>query len=501
MGRVSRALLAVLAVVVLAACSGPTAPAPPATPATAVPAEPLTILAQDRAVPLALATSALLYRRAPVVVLAAEADAGAQARAATAAETLGAPLLLTPTAADDDDAVRAELRRLGAESVLPVGEEAQEWAERAGDVRVVAAPADPATPPVPEELASVRRGEPLDEVHVLANPAPEQSAAAATARAAGAQVYTTSGIDPRGEPELVTRLAAAPPAAVVALGSAFGDPATLSRRLAVARTGVTLPGGGQLAFPGRRMVALYGNPTSPLLGALGEQGMPESVARAQALAAEYQPFSDVPVVPAFEIITTVASTAPGPDGDFSNESEVAVLRPYVDAARAAGMYVVLDLQPGRADFLTQARRYAELLAEPHVGLALDPEWRLGPNQRHLAQIGSVGADEVNAVVDWLALLVRERSLPQKVLVLHQFRTMMISDRARVDTGSDEVAVLVHADGFGAMEDKLETWAALRAEPLAGARWGWKNFYDEDRPTPTPQTTLAVSPEIVFVSYQ
>ena len=498
----SRALLAVLAVVVLAAaCGGPTAPAPPPSPATAVPAGPVTVLAQDRAVPLALATSALLYRQAPIVVLVAEADTAVQGRAATAAEALGAPLLLTPTDTADDAAVRAELRRLGAGSVLAVGADAQEWAERAGDLRVIAAPADPASSPVPQELASARPAEPLDEVLVLAGPAPEQSAAVATARAAGAQVQPTAGTDPRGEPELVTRLAAAPPAAVVALGSAFGDPATLGRRLTVARTGVTLPGGGQLAFPGRRMVALYGNPTSPLLGALGEQGLPESVARAQALAAQYQPFSDVPVVPAFEIITTVASTAPGPDGDFSNETEVAVLRPYVDAARAAGMYVVLDLQPGRTDFLTQARRYAELLAEPHVGLALDPEWRLGPGQRHLAQIGSVGADEVNAVVDWLAQLVRERSLPQKVLVLHQFRTMMISERARVDTGRDEVAVLVHADGFGAMQDKLETWAALRAEPLAGARWGWKNFYDEDRPTPTPQATLEVSPEIVFVSYQ
>jgi hypothetical protein len=501
MGRVTRALLAVLAVVVLAACGGPSTPAPPPSPATAVPAEPVTVLAQDRAVPLALATSDLLYRKAPVVVLAAEADAGAQSRATTAAEALGTPLLLTPAAAGDDDAVRAELRRLGAESVVAVGADAQEWAERADDLRVLAVPADSATSPVPEELAPVRRGKPLDEVLVLAGRPLEQSAAVATARAAGAQVLTTAGADPRGDPELVTRLAAASPAAVVALGSAFGDPATLTRRLAVARTGVMLPGGGQLAFPGRRMVALYGNPTSPLLGALGEQGLAESVARAHALAAEYQPLSHVPVVPAFEIITTVASTAPGPDGDYSNESEVAVLRPYVDAARDAGMYVVLDLQPGRSDFLTQAKRYAELLAEPHVGLALDPEWRLGPNQRHLAQIGTVGADEVNAVVDWLAQLVRERSLPQKVLVLHQFRTMMISDRARVDTGRDEVAVLVHADGFGPMSEKLETWAALRAEPLAGARWGWKNFYDEDRPTPTPQATLAVSPDIVFVSYQ
>ena len=71
----------------------------------------------------------------------------------------------------------------------------------------------------------------------------------------------------------------------------------------------------------------------------------------------------------------------------------------MDAAREAGVYVMLDLQPGRTDFLTQAKRYEELLAQPHVGLALDPEWRLGPQQLHLEQIGSVGIDEVNSVVD------------------------------------------------------------------------------------------------------
>jgi hypothetical protein len=272
--------------------------------------------------------------------------------------------------------------------------------------------------------------------------------------------------------------------------------------LAVAGTGVQLPGGGQLAFPGRRMVALYGNPTTPLLGVLGEQGVEASVARARALAAAYQPFSAEPVVPAFEIITTVASTDPGVDGDFSNESEIALIRPYIDAARAAGVYVVLDLQPGRTDFLTQAERYAELLAEPHVGLALDPEWRLQPGQRHLTQIGSVGVDEVNAVIAWLAGLIRERNLPQKVLVLHQFRVAMITDRIRVDTGRDEVAVLLHVDGFGSPESKLSTWNTLRADPPPGVWWGWKNFYDEDQPMLTPEQTLAVPPEAPdFISYQ
>ena len=52
----------------------------------------------------------------------------------------------------------------------------------------------------------------------------------------------------------------------------------------------------------------------------------------------------------------------------------------VEAAAEHGVYVVLDLQPGRQDFLSQAQQYQELLELPNVGLALDPEWRLGPDQ-------------------------------------------------------------------------------------------------------------------------
>ena len=46
-----------------------------------------------------------------------------------------------------------------------------------------------------------------------------------------------------------------------------------------------LPGGGLKLFPGRRLVALYGNPTTSALGVLGEQGPEEAVARAAEIAA------------------------------------------------------------------------------------------------------------------------------------------------------------------------------------------------------------------------
>ena len=530
-----------------------------AAPQLTATAGPATVLAPTAPVPLAVATSAALYAGAPVVVLAADGDAGGQAGAASAAVALGAPMLLAPgTGADPADAtaVTGEIARLKPQAVLAVGQGAQDWAAQkdstqkgprvvpaapdalAGLVKVDARQAravDPATltdavggldrgrpelltvaavtdtpPPSGTPVGPVAEGvpdlpattpaEPLSGLIVLARSGNDQVAPVTTARAAGVPVHVLRTPDPRGSGALITALSSAPDEKVLALGAAFGSVEQLQQRLAVVRTGVQLPGGGQLAFPGRRMVALYGTPGTAALGSLGEQDLDASIARVKDLVAQYQPHSDLPVVPAFEIITTIAAGQAGADGDYSNEVEIAKIRPYVDAAKAAGVYVMLDLQPGRTDFLTQAKRYEELLAEPHVGLALDPEWRLAPGQVHRVQIGSVGVDEINRTGDWLAGLVRERNLPQKVFMLHQFRTSMIVGRERLNTTHDELATLIHADGFGTQGMKLDTWNAMRLNS-PNVFWGWKNFIDEDRPMLDPAQTMQVSPDIVFVSYQ
>jgi hypothetical protein len=514
----------------------------------------------------AVATSAALYDAAPVAVLAGERDPASQARAASVAVGLGAPLLLAPRSASGPQAraVSGELGRLEPRAVLTVGEPAQRWAGRqdvpvvpvrddadAGDladltgVRLGDAQAVPsaellgavagldrdrppllALDPAPTtttaddeaegdadteegdtdadedaEMPDVAPAEPVESVLVLADDPETDLAAAATARASGARVAVVAAPDPRTDRDLIRALAERPPDRVVALGDGFGPPERLRQRLAVAETGVELPGGGQVLFPGRRMAALYGHPGTPAMGVLGEQPVAESIRRARSLAARYEPLVDEPVVPAFELIATVASSAAGPDGDYSDESAVEDLRPWVDAAGDAGVYVMLDLQPGRTDFLTQARRYEDLLAEPHVGLALDPEWRLGPDQVHLEQIGSVGVAEVNRVATWLADLTRDHDLPQKLLLVHQFRTTMITDRARLETGRDELSVLIHADGFGTPGQKFATWNALKANPPPNITWGWKNFIDEDQPTFTPAQTVAIEPSPRFVSYQ
>ncbi len=274
-------------------------------------------------------------------------------------------------------------------------------------------------------------------------------------------------------------------------------------QLEVIRRGQEIPGGGLLMFDSginRRLVALYGHPATAALGVLGEQGPDAGVERLRSIAAGYDGDGFV-VLPTFEIIATVASASAGSDGDYSVGTLKDDTRPWIEAAAANDMYVVLDLQSGRSDFLTQAKMYEEFLRLPHVGLALDPEWRLKPHEVHLEQIGTVDAAEINQVVEWLAGIVREEALPQKLLVLHQFRFSMITDRELIDT-PPELAVLIHMDGQGPLNLKYNTWNFLTNEPDADQfYWGWKNFYDEDSPMATPQQVLELTPTPEFVSFQ
>ena len=270
-------------------------------------------------------------------------------------------------------------------------------------------------------------------------------------------------------------------------------------QLATVLEGEPLPSGGFRLFEDERMVALYGSVETSVLGALGEQGLDEAVERVRTVAEPYGADS-ARVLPAFEIITTIASADEEPTGDYSRRTAIEVLRPWVDRAAEEGIYVFLDLQPGRTDFLTQAKEYEELLREPHVGLALDPEWRLGPEQFHLEQIGSVAAAEVQEVADWLAALTREHQLPEKLLVLHQFRFSMLPDRDTI-VAPPELAVVVHMDGQGPIAVKYDTYDAITAGVEDRWLWGWKNFYDEDTPTPTPAQVLELDPLPVLVTYQ
>jgi hypothetical protein len=452
-------------------------------------AAPPTVLDAEDASAASIAASEQLFESSGLVFVA---TAGYEAQLADDAVAAGAPLLV------DGAGLPAELERLGVRVVVHASDDSPEGAGEFEQVSING-DADPATTDLPD----VERGEPsVSAVLFTDEDAPAAAVAPkASVEAVGGSVEGLPAGDPRTSSETVAIARDHADATVLAIGAEFGETETFAARFATAATATEVPGGGMLPLDDRILVADYGHPGDGALGVLGEHDLDWAVRDVKERAAEYQALTDTQVVPTFEIIATVASASAGDDGDYSSESDVESLRPWIDRAAEEGIYVVLDLQPGHTSFLDQAKLYEELLREPNVGLALDPEWRLAPGEQHMVQIGSVSADEVNATLDWLADLTAEHQLPQKAVVLHQFRGDMLEDRDEIDTSHDELRLVVHVDGHGTPPLKFETWNALVADLPDGILLGWKNFIDEDTPTFTPAETLAVEPQPSLVTYQ
>jgi hypothetical protein len=201
----------------------------------------------------------------------------------------------------------------------------------------------------------------------------------------------------------------------------------------------------------------------------------------------------------FELISTVAAHDPGPDGLYRLHTPDAVIGRYLRAARKAGAVLVLDIQPGHADFLGEAKRLERWLREPDVGLALDPEWHT-PGAVPGTRIGSTTAEEVNAVARYVAGIVRSRDLPQKLFVIHQFTNDMIVGEERLITPS-QLAVTLNVDGFGTRSAKVSKYRDFNTRRPAGTYVGFKLFYEEDVGLMAPRSVMALLPRPDLVVYE
>jgi hypothetical protein len=257
-----------------------------------------------------------------------------------------------------------------------------------------------------------------------------------------------------------------------------------------------LPLGGTKIFPKYRVVAYYGTAGTGALGVLGEAGPDTMLPKLRRAAQGFT--GDRKIQVAYELIASVAQAGPGRDGDYSQMIDLASIQRYVDQARRNKVLVILDLQPGRGDFLPQAKRLERFLVQPHVGLALDPEWRMPPGKVPGRTIGHVGSAEVNRVSAYVSGLVERQRLPEKLFVLHQFRASMLPDVQKIQKRPG-LAMVQHIDGFGTRSEKDATWNRLRRPQQF--HLGYKLFYDEDVKRYSPRDVLRFKPVPELVSYQ
>ena len=260
-----------------------------------------------------------------------------------------------------------------------------------------------------------------------------------------------------------------------------------------------LPRGGRSILPRFRVVAFYGAPQSQELGALGI-GTPDQAGRRLLRQARGYAARGRPVLPAFELIAVVANGTPGDDGRYRTRQSPATIRRYLAAARRARALLLLDIQPGRADFLSEMRALEPYLREPDVGLALDAEWHVGAGEVPGRVFGSVDAGVVNAASARLAEIVRAGRLPEKLLVVHQFTPGMVR-RKETLAPRPGVDLVLDVDGFGTQPVKAAKYRELTAPTSARFAHGLKLFYREDTDLMTPAEALRLRPEPQLVIYE
>lgn len=259
-----------------------------------------------------------------------------------------------------------------------------------------------------------------------------------------------------------------------------------------------LPRGGRKIFPDHRVVAFYGAPASDELGILGIGSLSTATRKLEEQAKPYN-FKSRPVLPALELIAVIANAAPGEDGKYRGRLGNAQIRRHLKAARKAKALLLLDIQPGQANFFTETVRLRRWLREPDVGLAIDPEWRMQPGQVPGQVIGSVSSREVNATSAWLDKLVKRHNLPQKLFVIHQFTDDMVDDTKLKDrTG---LAMVLNADGFGGQQLKTDRYHLFTKSPRKFFFEGFKLFYKEDTDLMTPKQVLRLRPRPDFIVYE
>ena len=255
------------------------------------------------------------------------------------------------------------------------------------------------------------------------------------------------------------------------------------------------------ALESAQVVSYYGHPGVAAMGVLGA-GTPEQAADGVAeLAVRYDALNgDRGVIPALHLITGVAQARPGADGRYHARMSSERVREWVELAREREQLIFLDVQIGLADPLGEVRALEEFLREPHVHLALDPEFATHGRGKPGIVIGSLDGVTIDAVQAYLAELVREEMLPPKLLVLHQFLDSMLPGAEQGYADHPEVEIVIDMDGFGPAFVKLTKYRWYALGDYA-ERAAIKLFFLWDAPLLTPADLQSLDNPPDLVIYQ
>jgi hypothetical protein len=259
--------------------------------------------------------------------------------------------------------------------------------------------------------------------------------------------------------------------------------------------------GPKSLFDTTQIVSFYGHPLSPGLGVLGEGSEEQMLARLKKQAAAYQAVNPgKTVVPALHLIYEVAQQFTLDDGLYLYRTPDALVEHYIELTRQNHMLLFLDLQIGRSSLPAELLKVLPYLREPHVHLAIDPEFVTPPGMRPGLDIGTLDCLSINAAVQTIEKLAEREHLPNKIVLVHQFQDTMLTHKDMLDFSQPRVDVVLNMDGFGDQSGKLSKYDTLVRQ--YGAKYaGIKLFYKYDLNLLSEQQVENLNPRPNIVVYQ
>ena len=249
-----------------------------------------------------------------------------------------------------------------------------------------------------------------------------------------------------------------------------------------------------------RLLAYYGNPREGAMGVLGETDPETMMEQLKEQTAAYSAAD--PARPAVQTIELIASTAqrdPGEDGTFISRLPAKEIEEYATLAEENGTLLLLDVQLGRSTVADEIETLRPFLERPYVHLAIDTEYCVREGETPGVDLGGVDGAEIQGAIEALSQLVEEAGIPDKVLVIHQFESGIVTNKQLIEP-TENVQVVLNADGFGPVEEKTEKYDILVGEePIQYG--GFKLFYTQDPVLLSPEQVLELDPAPVVVNYQ
>lgn len=258
-------------------------------------------------------------------------------------------------------------------------------------------------------------------------------------------------------------------------------------------------------LPFNRIVAYYGNFYSKGMGVLGQYPETEMLAKLQVEVDKWKAADPMtPVVPAIHYIVTTAQGLPQKDGSYSLRMPDSQIDHALELAEKIHGIVFIDFQIGKSTVQKELPLYEKYIAMPNVHVGVDPEFSMKGSSPPGREIGTLYAEDINWVINYMSGIVKTNKLPPKILVIHRFTQDMVT-HAKSIAPTPEVQFVMDMDGWGGKAKKLGTYTnVVAAEPVQFT--GFKLFYKNDLLPPstgmfTPAELMKLTPIPIYIQYQ